>query len=43
MAATTIQYIVTGIAAAVIAFFYDFKSWQNFGSTQHDHILWLFA
>jgi hypothetical protein len=43
MAATTIQYILTGIAATGIAFFYDFKSWQNFGLPQHDHILWLLA
>jgi hypothetical protein len=33
--ATTTQYILTGIAAAGIAFWYDFKSWQNFGS-QYD-------
>jgi hypothetical protein len=32
MAATTAQYILTGIAAASIAFFYDFKSWQSFGA-----------
>jgi hypothetical protein len=34
MVATTTQYVLTGIAAAGIAFFYDFKSWQNSG--QHD-------
>jgi hypothetical protein len=27
-----LQYILTGIAAAGVAFWYDFKSWQSFGS-----------
>jgi hypothetical protein len=26
------QYILAGIAAAGLAFWYDFKSWQSFGS-----------
>jgi hypothetical protein len=26
------QYVLTGLAAAGIAFWYDFKSWQSFGS-----------
>jgi hypothetical protein len=27
-----VQYILAGIAAAGLAFWYDFKSWQSFGA-----------
>jgi hypothetical protein len=32
------QYIIAGIAAAGLAFWYDFKSWQSFGSHYHSHL-----
>lgn len=32
MAVTTVQYILTGVVAAGVAFWYDFNNWKDSGA-----------